>query len=495
MIRRTISFVVVFGIALALYAQDTTKTPSYTPPFPTQFDTAVAIRSLRATLDGLFSTSAYQKSTESVKVYSITSGKTLYEKNPEKPLTPASNTKLFSTNAAFYSLRKDGKLKTEVRATGQLAPNGTLTGDLYIVGRGDALLTMNDIEEVADKLFAIGLRRVKGSIYGDPSFFDNETNRAIYSGDGEDVVRLPPITALTHSMGMIAVVISATSKGYISVQTIPQSDAIILIRQTNQKSRRSKIRVSSTVNGDGRQVISVSGSPGANRTKTVYVDMRSPALNLAGSLSNRLRSGGIMNDSLIGVKDAPAHARLLTTFSRPFVELASVVNKRSHNYLAEHVFKIVGGLYGGQPTTARKSKEMILKSLDSMGVYRDGAIFNDGSGLSRRNLVCARTVVELLARVRDMPYSEDFYQTLSIAAVDGTLRGRMHGTLADNNMRGKTGSLRNVSALSGYVTTQDGELLAFSVISNGPYKRNFKATEDQVAITLASFSYRDPAGK
>ena len=489
-IRRTLPFIGVFLVVVALNAQDTTKLPSYSAPFPSQFDSTQAVKSLTKRLNSLFNTRAYRRSKESIQVYSITRGVTLYEKSPELALTPASNTKLFSTNAAFYALRNDGMLKTEIRATGQLMPDGTLEGDLYIVGRGDALLTVNDIEEMADKLFAIGLRRVHGTIYGDPSFFDNQTNRAIYSGDGEDVQRLAPITALSHSMGKIAIVVSATSKGYISAQTIPQSDAIVLKRLTKRRKGRRRIRVTSTVDNNGKQIISVSGSPGANRTKTVYVDMRSPALNLAGALSNRLRSGGIMNDTLIGVQAAPENARVLTSFSRPFVEMASVVNKRSHNYLAEHVFKLVGGLYGGQTSTAAKAKEMILSTLDSMGVYRKGAMFNDGSGLSRRNLVCARTVVELLTKIRSMPYSEDFYNCLSIAAVDGTLRGRMHNTPADSNMCGKTGTLRSVSSLSGYVTTRDGELLAFSVISNGPYKRNFKATENQVAIELASFSYR-----
>ena len=492
MINRTIPVVIAFiGILYLVQGQDTTRIPKglTKPPFTTQYDTAQAVNALKRNLDALFTTQRYQRSDVSVKVRSLTRGVTLYERNARKPLTPASNTKLFSTNAVFYALGKEGMITTEVRTKGRIGPDGTLKGDLYLVGHGDAMLTVNDIEEIADNLFAMGLRRVQGTIYGDPTWFDKETNRAVYSGDGEDVVRLPPVEALTHSGGKIAIVVSATSKGYIGMQTIPASDAFVLDRVTTRKSRRSRIRVSSTVRKDGKQVISVSGSPGANRTKTVYVDMRNPALSAAGMLSNRLRSGGIMNDTLIGIKKAPADARVIASFKRPFADFASVVNKRSHNYFAEHVFKMVGALYGDHSTTAATSKKMMLAVLDSMGVDRSGAVFNDGSGLSRRNLVSAHTEVGMLEAIFHSHYGRDFYNTLAIAGVDGTIRGRMIGTPADSNVHAKTGTLRNVSSLGGYVTTQDGELLAFTIISNGPYKRTYKGTEDQAAILLADFSY------
>ena len=474
-------------------AQDTTRLPKIAPAapaIPTQYDTTQALDKLKKGLNALFKTRAYRRSKLSGKVYSITRGKTLWEKNPNTPRTPASVTKLFTTNAGFYALGKEGVMTTEIRATGSIESDGTLNGDLYFVGAGDASLTVNHIEEMADNLFAIGIRRINGTIYGDPSFFDNQTNRAIYSGDGEDVVRLRPVTALTHSEGEISVVVSATSKGYVSVQTIPASDAFVLVSRTKRRSRRSRIRISSTVLKDGRQKIVVSGSPGANATKTYKIDMRSPSLAAAGTLSNRLRSGGIMNDTLIGVRAAPPEARVLTSYEHTFTAFASRVNKRSDNYLAEHVFKMVGALYGGQENTAKVAKRMVLATLDSMGVPRKGAVFNDGSGLSRRNLVSANTVVALLEKIHQSPYSSDFHSTMSLAGVDGTIRGRMLNTPADSNVHAKTGTLRHVSALAGYVYTLDGELLAFAFLSNGPYKRTFKRTEDKAAILLSELTYR-----
>jgi len=472
-------------------AQDTTRLPPPKNVIPSQYDSSQAVERLQRQLDALFSSKAYRRSEVTAKVVSITRGTTLYERNPEKALTPASVTKLFTTNAGFYALGTEGAMTTEVRATGKIAPDGTLHGDLYIVGAGDAMLDVNDIEEMADNLFGIGLRRVDGTIYGDPSFFDEETNRAVYSGDGEDVVRLPPIEALTYSEGEIKVVVSASSKGYVNVQTIPASDAFILRASTRKGARASRIRITSSVRADGRQEITVSGSPGANRTKTYTIQMRSPSLAAAGTLSDRLRSGGIENDTAIGVAKAPSTSRVLTSHKNRFVELASRVNKRSDNYLAEHVFKMVGALYGGQENTADIARKMVLATLDSLKVPRNGATFNDGSGLSRRNVVSAATAVAMLRQISKRSYAKEFYTSLAIAGVDGTIRGRMLNTPADSNVHAKTGTLRDASGLAGYVRTRDGELLAFAFISNGPYKTTFKRTEDRAAINLASFSYRD----
>jgi D-alanyl-D-alanine carboxypeptidase/D-alanyl-D-alanine-endopeptidase (penicillin-binding protein 4) len=236
-------------------------------------------------------------------------------------------------------------------------------------------------------------------------------------------------------------------------------------------------------------VITVSGNPGLNRTRTVYVAMTDPALICAGTLANRLRAGGVEVEGGIGVRRIPPTSRVLLAKRRTLVEFCSVVNKRSHNYFAEQVFKVVGGQYGGKTNTAEVAKQAMLTTLDSLKVPRRGCVFNDGSGLSRRNLVSAATETELLRAISRRKYAGEYYSTLAIAGVDGTIRGRMIGTPAENNVHAKTGTLRNTSALAGYVTTLDGERWCFSVISNGPYVRNFKATENRLATLLASFSY------
>lgn len=521
----------------------------FTPPVRTQYDSTRALRALRERLDNIFTSSAYRNGRTSVSVWSITRNTALYERNPTANLTPASTTKLFTTGTLYQLYGNASSITTDVRFDGQIAADGTLRGNLYLIGHGDALLSVNDIEELADRVRAAGIRRITGNVYGDGSAFESQSNRAVYSGDFEDVVPLPPIVALNVNRGTIAVVASAGRSGAPTVQTIPASDAIDLVvaarapapparsrvirksssrrrpapstQRSNKRRRadlidvhtmerfgdaapeprrrrapqrsRSRIRAASSILPSGVQRIAVSGSPGRNQTTTVYVNAARPAVFTAGVFANRLRSGGVDIDGSVQERSAPAGAKLVAQFKRPLTEIAGIVNKRSDNYIAEHLFKVVGATCGDHATTSVRARRTVLDVLDTLGVQRLGCTFNDGSGLSRRNLVCASTQVQLLRKIYAQPWGREYRSTLAIAAYDGTIRGRMHGTPAANNVTAKTGTLRNVSSLTGYVTTADGELLAFCFMSNGPAVGSYKQMENVAAVTLAGFSYAGSA--
>jgi D-alanyl-D-alanine carboxypeptidase/D-alanyl-D-alanine-endopeptidase (penicillin-binding protein 4) len=120
----------------------------------------------------------------------------------------------------------------------------------------------------------------------------------------------------------------------------------------------------------------------------------------------------------------------------------------------------------------------------------------DGSGLSRMDLLSPDLFVSLLRKARTKPWFQDWYSALPIAGVQdrfvgGTLRNRMGGTAAANNLHGKTGSMTGVTALSGYVTNADGRKLVFSLMQNGFVSGPPRDIEDAVAVRLAS----DKAGQ
>src|SRR5690606_39411891 len=105
----------------------------------------------------------------------------------------------------------------------------------------------------------------------------------------------------------------------------------------------------------------------------------------------------------------------------------------------------------------------------------------DGSGLSRNNLLSARTAVGLLDYMPRSDVWESYFASLPSAADPDGLGQRMRGTMAAGNLRAKTGTIRRVSALSGYVRSADGELLAFSILANGlPSTARAKPTEDAI---------------
>lgn len=181
--------------------------------------------------------------------------------------------------------------------------------------------------------------------------------------------------------------------------------------------------------------------------------------------------------------------KLMIEFQRPLKDLIKVTNKRSDNYIAEHIFKLNGSFNNFSDSDWESSLEMLYRTTDSLGIPCSNCEINDGSGLSRRNLISSEAVVKLLAYVNKQDYKSDYFESLSIAGEDGTLKSRMIGTHAEKNVKAKTGTLRNASGLCGIVKTFDGENLAFAFIFNGRKYRYYKQLEDEMASLLAGFFY------
>lgn len=173
------------------------------------------------------------------------------------------------------------------------------------------------------------------------------------------------------------------------------------------------------------------------------------------------------------------------------IELVQVINKRSQNLFAEQVLKTMGAVFLGDGTFDDGGR-VVAASMIGLGVAPKNFTLFDGSGLSRGNRTTARKTVELLVGMHDHRQFEAFYESLLEAGVDGDPR-RLDAPEAVGNVRTKTGTLRGASALSGYVTTADGELLAFSVITNNlPRGKGASiALEDAIAERLARFSALD----
>lgn len=502
-------------------------------------DSTLALTLLQQRLDRIFNSPGYRPQGISARVMSLKTGRVLYERNPDLPLTPASTTKLFTTASLHWLAGPGSHLHTEARTNGVLESNGTLRGDLFLVGCGDAMLTVSDIEDLADRLIAAGVQRITGAVYGDGSRFDAVTNRAIYSEDREDVEATGQILALNINRGSIGFLVSASRAGIASVQPIPASDAIsvesrvrvvaprrkpavrsrgsarpaprstVRSRRKRSTNRRrgdapeppryrrhsvARIHAQAIAGANGKTHYIVTGSISMGSSTVVYAQMTHPAAVVAGVLSQRLRAGGVDVSSAVGERACPLTSTVIAQTGRPLVDFTSVVNKRSDNHLAEHAFKMLGYRSGTMPSTAVASRAVVLRALDSMRVPHQGLLLNDGSGLSRRNVVSASTQVALLAACSRQPWAEEFRNTLAIAGFDGSIRRRMIGTPAMQNVRAKTGTLRNVSSLSGYVSTMDTEPLVFSFISNGPAVSSYKAAEDAAAIALASFTWRPSGG-
>jgi D-alanyl-D-alanine carboxypeptidase/D-alanyl-D-alanine-endopeptidase (penicillin-binding protein 4) len=185
--------------------------------------------------------------------------------------------------------------------------------------------------------------------------------------------------------------------------------------------------------------------------------------------------------------------------SLPLSDIAKQILKPSQNLYTDLLLAHVGeGSRTADTPSDTTSEDLGIRELNKFltraGIVSSEVIFEEGSGLSRNNLTTANATVALLQYVSRRPYAEVFLQALPVAGVDGTLRGRMKGSVAEGNLRAKTGTLRWADSLSGYVTSRAGEHLVFSIMLNRYHRvgaaRPARAELDAVALLLAGFAGR-----
>jgi D-alanyl-D-alanine carboxypeptidase/D-alanyl-D-alanine-endopeptidase (penicillin-binding protein 4) len=171
-------------------------------------------------------------------------------------------------------------------------------------------------------------------------------------------------------------------------------------------------------------------------------------------------------DDLADAPPPPGRRVVARHESAPLAVLAGYYMKVSQNFYAETMLKTIGRVVGAGGTSSA-GREVVRATLAGWKVPADAIVMRDGSGLSRYNYVTAGAIVTLLRRMwTDDRFRAPFTAALPVAGHDGTLDIRMKGTILDARVEAKTGTISNVRALSGYLETQSGERLVFSIIAN-----------------------------
>lgn len=383
-----------------------------------------------------------------VLVVSLDRGDTLFSLRPDEPLAPASNLKLYSTAAALAHLGPEFRWSTYLLARGDVR-DGVLQGDLVLFGTGDPTLdgwriagTARGMEALADSLRARGVREVAGDLVGDGTFFDADLRAAGWTASDLTAWYGAPVASLI------------ARENLVGPGGRPVGDPV---REAAGRFRAALATRGIRVRGETRVE-------------------RDPARSSTGFHRPAATAG-------LG----PEGRALAAHLSPPLRDVIRVTNHVSHNLYADALLKTVGRVVAGEGSWeggARALRGWLEREAGAdAGVLR----VEDGSGLSRLNRVTARATIQLLARMAEGPLAEEYRASLPVAGSERGLR-RMAGTAAAGNLRAKTGTIRGVSSLSGYVTTADGERLAFSIIVNdAPDTGRAKRVEDAVGVRLARF--------
>ena len=466
---------------------------------------------------------------------SITTGKTLYSQNADKLFTPASNTKLVTTAAALALIGPDYKFRTTVETTGTLDRYGRLNGDLVLVGHGDPNLSgrelpydlktqRNDdpiqaLEALADALVQKGVKFIDGDIVADDSYFAFERYGEGWSQDDLVWADGAPVSALTVNDNVVFVNILPADR--------PGEKAFVGVKPFADYYRLDN-RIITTPAGTGRKFF-VNREPGST-VLTLWGNMplddaganealaiEDPAEFAAGLFRQLLEKrgiviyghqrthhtelatlstfsanaiaplrGGRVNDNDHDGQPRPLKGdqpiMLASYESKPLLQDIRVINKVSQNLHAEILLRLLGR-ERGNAGTVEGGLEVLRGFLTKAGVSSDEYVFYDGSGLSRQNLVTPHAIVQLLRYCSTQPWGADYKATFPVAGVDGSLTERFTSPRLRNRIMAKTGALGGVKTLSGYATTDTGQVVAFSILSNNfnlPAKRVTDAIDQLV---------------
>jgi D-alanyl-D-alanine carboxypeptidase/D-alanyl-D-alanine-endopeptidase (penicillin-binding protein 4) len=419
-----------------------------------------------------------------VMIYNPRTKETLYQKNIEESIKPASNTKLFTSGVALSLLGSDYELSTKLLTDDNNIKNGTIHGNLYLKGFGNSLFTDNDIDTLVMNMRLQGIKEITGNIIGDDSYFDSVYHRKDWIENEMSSVPLSPVSAMVINRNKLSFYLSAPGKvnSRINYEMSPFCPEIKVINNAQATRRRSSISVREITTNDSYEFV-ISGGLRRNGSSYISADINNPPLFAAILLYDRLLKAGIkvIGKPIQGI--TPLDADELDSRSITLKYLLKVINKHSDNYLAECLFKTIGAEFSDEQGNAFYATQAVLSFIKDHNIYSQSTSIVDGSGLSHFNQVTVRTIVELLEKIYFNPLIyQDYYNSLSVAGEDGTLRGRMINTKAENNIHGKTGTLNGVIALSGYLKSAEGSDLIVSIIfeynQGSPIK--YKHIQDQI---------------
>jgi PBP4 family serine-type D-alanyl-D-alanine carboxypeptidase len=433
---------------------------------------------LKKRIEAVTSRPAFAAGWWGVEVRSLRSGKVLYAANAERNFVPASTMKLVTTAAVLDALGPDARLRTTLETAGRLDAFGRVLGDVYLVGRGDPNLSGRfsggrptaAFEELADRLQLSGVRRIEGRLVGHEGYFAGPRRAERWSWSdlvwcyGTEVSALvfnDNCAQLSASPGErvgdpARIDRAPASRYYRVVSTVTTSAA----GQPEQMVLERDL---------GTMVFRLSGTlPLGGPPWDGSVAIENPALFAVTTLADVLQARGIQvaGEVATSALPLPAGLKVLAAHdSPPLAQMLQAVNKPSQNLHAEMMLRLLGARVKGRGG-AEEGLWAVDDFLKRSRVSTASWSLEDGSGLSRTDLVTPHGMADLMVAMDRHPHRTAYLESLPIAGVDGTLERRMRGTPAEGRVRAKTGTLAQTNALTGYATTRDGDRLAFSIVLN-----------------------------
>ncbi|MFH1766082.1 MAG: D-alanyl-D-alanine carboxypeptidase [Gemmatimonadota bacterium] len=472
-------------------------------------------RALQDEIDEVISTPPLDQVNWGIRIVDPERGQILYSRHAHLKFVPASNMKILSTATALSVLGPDYRYKTDIYGVGSFEDGGrVLNGDLLLRASGDPTLSERffpsaeaPLDSLAQGLWAAGIRTVTGSLVVDVSSWDSTsvpgswmvqnlsgtsgaTGGAFSIAEGVLTVEVtagreedapaqarwwPFLGGEFISAGFVTVHPDSSARGR-SIEYLPESRRLMVGGQiqagtvdTIQVSQRDPVRlaVAALARAMERRGIEIQGG---SRIAWDMGERVGPGRCTTGStIADSVTAGGTRLDpdpSAVSVPECPDATHITGLTSPPMAEIVKAILEPSQNWMTEQLVRTIGaerGERGSWGEGFRVEQDFLTRvvGVDSLDIT-----YRDGSGLSAYNLVTPRAMVRILEFMRASSNSGVFRNALASPGEDGsTLRNRL--SALESRVFAKTGTITHVNSLSGYVFTDSGRELIFSIFTNG----------------------------
>jgi D-alanyl-D-alanine carboxypeptidase/D-alanyl-D-alanine-endopeptidase (penicillin-binding protein 4) len=451
--------------------------------------------------------SPYSNAHWGVIVVSLKDGRVACSRDGRKLFNPASIQKTLTAMVALDKLGADFRWKTSVLGTNAIDSDGTLNGDLVLRGEGAPDFDNAALENLVGQLQAKGLRRVKGNIIGDSSYFRGEVIGEGWTWNDLQQYYGAEASALTFN----------ENQAFVNVENG--------VGKTSTDYIRATVGTPTPIPGSSNEPVYENGGVrrglddndfyvwGSSKNFGMRVAVHDSAKWAAKSLRENLEKKGITVEGETRSRDWRTEDGFDADRAQIFGQVESAtlgeivrkMNKNSINLFAELILRTLGKKFGTEvpaqiqaPQSVRgddtAGAAIVKKWLLEHRIAADETQISDGSGLSRLDFVTPESFAKAFIVAAKSPFAEMFTDSLPVAATDGTLGGRF--AQAKGKVLAKTGTVTFVNSLAGYAQNKSGEVFTFAVIANNETHKNAAvAMIDKIVLKIVGVSEEEKTNK
>ncbi len=418
---------------------------------------------LKADISNVINTSGINRGSISISVKNANTGKSVYELNPRTPISPASTQKILTATTAFMTLGDDYKFSTKLYRNSNNEYTLKLGADPY--------LTSKDLEKIVKFI-----PKEQNAVNIDATIIDDNEWGEGWQWDDDLNPLMPKFSAYNLDKNLMEITISPGMRGYPAEITQNVEYPITYINKTiTDKVTKYTIKRQNQISPD---ILLIDGKIQYDKSAIVNIPINNPKKYFKMRLSDAIINNGISCSGIYKDVVVSDNDKLISLLSHGISTAKKDIYKNSNNMVSETVFKIAGGMKSNQTGSFENGLEMFNQFCREHSLDTTGIKLVDASGVSKNNLMTADFMTEFLLKVQG--YLEPELPT----AGEGTLSNRM--LYLKGFIHAKTGTLNNISAIAGYITTKKNQRYTFCIMINNPEVSpgNKKMFEEYILRTI-----------